>query len=271
MSRSSFGGHSLFDSHCHFDFSVFDEQRESLWSECIAAGISRLLIPGVEPQQWSKVYDITQKCEGIVMAAGLHPWYVSDITASTFLHNVDAWIAQLQHRECVAIGECGLDKLIAAPLENQQTVFEAHLAMAADLGMPLIIHVRQTHNETIRLLKKYALTDGGVIHGFTGSKELAMEYWKMGFYLGVGGSITYPRANKTREMVKAMPLESLLLETDAPDMPLNGYQGEANSPLKLVEVAKVLSQLREQTLEHIVEQTTINAYKTFGLSHSNNL
>jgi len=267
MSRLIFGGHSLFDSHCHFDFSTFDGQRESLWSECVEVGISRLLIPGVGPQQWPKAYAIAQKYEGIVMAAGLHPWYVSDTHSSTILHNVDEWVALLQRRECVAIGECGLDKLIAVPLEKQQKVFEAHLAMAADCGMPLIIHVRQTHNETIRLLKKYTLANGGVIHGFTGSKELAMEYWRMGFYLGIGGSITYPRANKTRRMVQAMPLESLLLETDAPDMPLSAYQGEANSPLKLVEVAIVLSQLREQTLEHVVEQTTINANKVFCFSH----
>ena len=252
----------LFDSHCHFDVSEFDLRRETLWASCYTAGVKQLLIPGVAPKQWSKAEALAYQYEGVVMSAGLHPWWLDKAQLPT----ESEWRETLQKRCCVAVGECGLDAAIDIPLNKQQAIFEQHLEMAKISALPIIIHVRQTHNETIRLLKKYQLPQGGVIHGFTGSKEIAMQYWQMGFYLGVGGSITYSRANKTRRAIQVMPLESLLLETDAPDMPLQGYQGQANSPLRLVEVANTLAILKSETLEHIAQQTTKNSQRLFGLA-----
>lgn len=249
----------LFDTHCHFDFSEFDDSRDGLWQQCLQVGVQHLLIPGVEPCQWSQAEELTNQYVGIVMAAGLHPWWV----ASHQVPDDELWERQLNHSNCVAIGECGLDAHIETPLDSQLSVFEKHLQMAVDVSMPVVIHVRKTHNETIRMLKKYRPASGGVIHGFTGSVELAEEYWALGFRLGIGGSITYSRANKTREAVTRMPLESLLLETDAPDMPLQGYQGQSNSPLRLTEVAKTLSELRNESLETVAKVTTTNAQTLF--------
>lgn len=232
-----------------------------MWDECLALGIQRLLIPGVEPAQWPKASAISTVYKGVLMAAGLHPWWL----ARAELPSSDVWQGVLSSSQCVAIGECGLDASIDTPMNLQISVFEQHLQMAVDCEMPLIIHVRQTHNETIRLLKKYHPAKAGVIHGFTGSKELAMEYWRMGFRLGVGGAMTYPRANKTRKMVAAMPLESLLLETDAPDMPLYGAQGKANHPTRLVDIAKSLSVLRDESLDIVAEVTTHNTCSLFGV------
>ncbi len=124
----------------------------------------------------------------------------------------------------------------------------------------------QPQNETLQLLARLKPAGGGVIHGFTGSLDLARQYWALGFYLGVGGSITYPRANKTRQALASMPLESLLLETDAPDMPLNGFQGTPNSPLKIVNIAQALAALRTETIEDIARQTTENAHQLFNLT-----
>jgi TatD DNase family protein len=251
----------LFDSHCHFDFPVFDSSRKKQWSECNEQGVSQLLIPGVEPKQWSVARDISMTHQGIVMAAGLHPWWIS----SAELPLVEEWQNALSYSSCVAIGECGLDACIDVPMRQQVVIFERHLQLAMDYDMPLIIHVRQAHNELVRLLKRYRPAKAGVIHGFSGSLELAKTYWKMGFRLGIGGVITYPRAKKTRAVVAGMPLSSLLLETDAPDMPLQGFQGEENHPLRLLDVANTVATLRGEPLADIAAATTENTLRLFAI------
>lgn len=261
----------LMDSHCHFDFSEFDENRDELWALCHENNVRYLLIPGVHPDQWLVSYELTKTLMGVKCSAGVHPWWIDklgdkDLCDKGLSHSVLVCLEKmLQQENCVAIGECGLDKSIDVDFELQQAIFEQHIQYACGSGLPLIIHVRKTQNETLRLLSRYKPAGGGVIHGFTGSLDLAKQYWALGFYLGVGGSITYPRANKTRQALSKMPLESLLLETDAPDMPLNGFQGEPNSPLKVVNIAKTLADLRGEPIENIARQTTKNAHKLFNL------
>jgi TatD DNase family protein len=254
---------TFFDSHCHFDFDAFSSCRETLWLQCLESGIHQLLIPGIKPKQWPEGISIAQKYDGIFMSCGLHPWFID--TSVEQLPADEQWRVTLASPNCVAIGECGLDAAITTPLQIQIPIFERHLVLAQQLAMPVIIHVRNTHNETIRLLKKYRLEKGGVIHGFTGSKELAAEYWKMGFYLGVGGSITYPRAKKTREAIRSMPIESLLLETDAPDMPPLGYQGQNNSPLHLPFIACALADLKGISMAETAKITTESSRSLFGV------
>lgn len=253
--------HYLVDSHCHFDFDVFNSEREACWHRCVERDIRRLVIPGVEPVQWDKAYGLAKQYEGIAMSAGLHPWWIDKASLPPLPH----WQHFLTQEHCVAVGECGLDALIDTPLDQQQGIFEQHLTMAVECNLPIIIHVRKAHNEVLQLLKRFRLPKGGVIHGFTGSYDLAMRYWQQGLFLGVGGSITYPRAAKTRAAIQAMPLESLVLETDAPDMPLQGYQGQANTPLLLWEVAKALALLKEKDLSQVALQTTHNSEQLFSL------
>ncbi|MFT6388683.1 MAG: TatD DNase family protein, partial [Cellvibrionaceae bacterium] len=194
------------------------------------------------------------------------PWRLNSLEGkvldSAQLTQLEYYLSQ---EKCVAVGECGLDALIESGLDKQQAIFEQQIQIACKLELPLIIHVRKTHNETLKLLSHYRPKAGGVIHGFTGSVDLAQRYWSLGFYLGIGGSITYPRANKTRKTVKGMPLESLLLETDAPDMPLSGFQGEPNSPLRLPDIAHALAELRQDTFESICHVTTENSRQLFML------
>jgi TatD DNase family protein len=263
------------DSHCHLDFSNFDGCRDKLWAACRQKNIKSLLIPGVHPDQWLRSYELTKTLKGVKCSAGVHPWWIDKLTdehlrdkglSTALLNDLKRTVLQ---KNCVAIGECGLDKTITTNFKLQEIIFEQHIQYAFDTRLPLIIHVRKTQNETLQLLARYKPVGGGVIHGFTGSLELAQQYWALGFYLGVGGSITYPRANKTRQALTKMPLESLLLETDAPDMPLNGFQGEPNSPLKIINIAQELAKLREDTLENIALQTTKNAHLLFNISSNN--
>ena len=224
------------------------------------------MIPGTAPERWSGAYQLSEQFPGIHMAVGVHPWWLGDLEQGGLDRDLSVALGRyLGTAVCVAVGECGLDKMIPASLEAQQVVFEQHLQLACDTRSPLIIHVRKTHNETLRLLQRYRPAAGGVIHGFSGSIELARQYWALGFYLGVGGGITYPRARKTRQAVAELPLEALLLETDAPDMPLQGYQGQPNSPLQVIAIAAELARLRQQSPETIAQQTTANARQLFKL------
>jgi TatD DNase family protein len=261
----------FFDSHCHFDFADFDQDREQVWRDCNERGIQHLMIPGVAPEQWQAAADIAGQYKNIVIGVGLHPhWVQKDLAIDShedYLFQLKAQLKNNIHQqECVAIGECGLDSFIETSMDLQQHVLVVHLQLAQEIRLPLIIHCRKAHNELFALLQEYDLPAGGVIHAFSGSYELAARYWAMGFRLGIGGTITYGRAQKTRTAVKQLPLDAILLETDAPDMPLSGKQGERNSPVNIIEVAKALADLRGETLATIATQTTRNAQTLFKIT-----
>ena len=255
------------DTHCHFDFAEFDEHRDQIWQSCQSKNIHRIIIPGIHPAQWETLSQLTETYQGTYFGIGIHPWWIEKVSEDSEKYFQTFALDHITKKHCVAIGECGLDKHINVSLERQTSVFEKHLQLAKDLSKPLIIHTRKTHNETIRLLKKYRLTRGGVIHGFTGSLETALTYWSMGFHLGIGATITYKRANKTRETARQLPADSIVLETDAPDMPLSGFQGEINSPEKLIDIAQALASIRQQPIDEIAKQTSTNAHSVFHLDN----
>ncbi len=257
----------LIDSHCHFDFSAFDADRAAVWQRCRQAGVSALIIPGVAPAQWALTQQVSGQLAGVYHGLGVHPWWVDDaLSATDHLTRCRRSLAgALNAPGCVALGECGLDALIDTPLATQIPVLTMQLELACELDKPLILHCRKAHNELLQLLTRHRPAAGGVVHAFSGSAELALQYWRLGFRLGIGGTITYPRANKTREAVRQLPLEALLLETDAPDMPLSGRQGQRNSPEYLPDIARALASLRGETLQRIAETTTANARQLFSL------
>lgn len=253
----------LIDSHCHFDFEAFDADREAVWRDCRARGLTGLIVPGTDPVQWQRARDLSHSRDGIWFSVGLHPWWLGCAAGQDWEAPL---AALLQDPKCVALGECGLDKLIDTPMAEQERLLTRQLELAREWDKPAILHCVKAHNPLIRLLKQHPLPRGGVVHAFTGSTEIAETYWKMGFRLGVGGSITYPRARKTRAAVAVLPEQALLLETDAPDMPLAGRQGERNSPQYLEVIARELADLRQVSVEQISRQTSVNARQLFGLT-----
>ena len=265
------------DSHCHFDFPAFDQDREALWEHCRALGIRQLLVPGVEPAQWQRACSCAERFNGLYYSVGLHPWFIEAALAG-HEQSVDDWErglsdqaeAYLKHPRCVAIGECGLDKTIATPLDLQLDILNLHLSWCKKWQMPIILHCVKAHTELLGVLKKHqvqmprsALTKFGVIHAFSGSPEIAMEYHKLGFCLGAGGTITYERARKTRRAFASLPKEAIVLETDAPDMPLHGRQGSRNSPEFLPEIASVLADIRGVNVADIARDTEKNFEQVF--------
>lgn len=264
---------NLFDTHCHFDF--LEPPLPQLWQRCREAGLTGLLVPGVSPAQWPDVIAVVQQ-PGLHAALGLHPCYLQqhDTPASVddLVQKLSAALDELRERHpsvsLVAIGECGLDGMIDAPMPLQIAFFESQLELARQRDLPVVVHARRCHNEMLRCLKRLTVKRGGIIHAFSGSVEIAREYVQLGYLLGVGGTITYARANKTRNAIARLPLSALVLETDAPDMPVAGRQGEPNSPLYLAEIAQVLAQLQGASVQQVAQQTTLNARMLFGLDNT---
>lgn len=237
-------------------------------------------MPGVAPEQWRTAAQLCTQYDGLFYAAGIHPHWIeqqhwfqkedANLLDKTTREKIAALIqhefmasANASAGHCVAVGECGLDKMISTPLQLQEQLLVIHIEVANQLRKPLIIHCVRAHPELIALLKKYPPQWGGVIHAFSGSYEVAQQYVKLGFYLGIGGTITYARAQKTRMAVAKIPLAFLVLETDAPDMPVSGQQGMRNSPLNIVQVAQALAELRGLSMNEIATVTWENTCRLF--------
>lgn len=261
----------FFDSHCHFDFPEFDADRTDVWLAAQSVGVKAMVMPGVYPQQWERLMDISLAVPGFNWAFGIHPCWIHQVPVDAdslrrYETQIETYLAALPERErhrCVAIGECGLDKTIDLPLSTQLDIFNWHVDLANRLHKPLIVHSLKTHNELISLCKKNKPRYGGVVHAFSGSYETAMQLINLGFYLGAGGVITYERAQKTRATFARVPLEMIVLETDAPDMPPSGRQGMRNTSQAIPLIAQALADLRGISVNEVAHATWNNTNRLF--------
>lgn len=256
----------LIDTHCHLDFPVFDSDRAALLAECRQLGVGEYIIPAVGEENWGRVMALAAEHDGISYALGVHPWYVGGQTPAV-LTRLQQRLAE-RPRGLVAVGECGLDLRSHAPQEGQLEMFEAQVELAKEHELPLIVHSVRANDTVAKILRRLRPACGGVIHAFSGSLQQAEAFWQLGFRLGIGGVISFERANKTREAVRDMPLEALLLETDAPDMPLQGQQGAPNTPANLPIIAQLLADLRQQPLAHVASVLHESTLRTFQLGKS---
>lgn len=252
---------SFVDGHCHLDFPALADDLPTIFGGMSAEGIERIVIPGVRKADWQRVLDVARMDSRLSPCLGIHPWFVTEHSDAD-VAVLDEWLQQ--NPQCVALGECGLDKL-HGELEEQLPLFEAQVELACQRSWPMVIHSVRTHEPVVKALNKQNLRAGALIHAFAGSPEQAEQLAKKGLYLGVGGGITYPRARKTRQAIAQAPLESLILETDAPDMPPEGVEKGANTPLNLRRIFDELCAIRPETPEVIADTLRKNAYKLYGL------
>ena len=253
----------LIDSHCHLDFPAFDPDRADILRRCRARGIRDIVIPGVCARHWPRLRDLCRREPGLHPALGLHPLFIEDHRAEelTLLRQ------QIEQDRPVAIGEIGLDFYSAtADRTRQLHLFEQQLLIARDANLPVLLHVRKAHEPVLKALKEIAVV-GGIAHAFNGSLQQAQRYMDLGFKLGFGGVVTYERSRKLRRLAQALPLEAIVLETDAPDMTVAAHQGERNSPEYLPEILTTLARLRAESAEEIAEQTTRNALEILNLGN----
>ncbi|WP_110428778.1 TatD family hydrolase [Glaciecola sp. KUL10] len=256
----------MIDSHCHLDLPIFDNDRNEVLQRAKALGLTKCLLPGLSLKQFRTLLTLKAQEPCYDICLGLHPYFLRSQSPHETQQTINVLnkLADEHKDKIVAIGETGLDSKITTNIEYQKILLKAQIEIAERLNKPLVLHHRQSHNELIRLLKQAGFSNGGVIHAFSGSDQIAQTYIQMGFYLGVGGTITYERAKKTRETIKHIGLQYLLLETDSPDMPMCGKQGLRNEPAYLIDVIATLSKLKACSETSIIQTTTNNYNNLFS-------
>ena len=257
----------LIDTHTHLDFPDFDVDRQALLAESRALGVRRIVVLGVYQANWQRVWELVQSDPDLHAAFGLHPVYLDDHRLED-LSELGDWLTRLAgHRQLCAVGEIGLDYFIETlDRGRQQALFEAQLQLAADFALPALIHVRRSHAAVIATLKRFRLKRAGIIHAFAGSKEEAREYIKLGFKLGLGGAATWPQALRMHRVLGELPLDSVVLETDSPDMAPAMFPGQRNSPAHLPAICTALADIMAINPEQLAAASTANACALFNWS-----
>lgn len=249
------------DSHSHLDAPEFDADRDAVLDRARAAGVTRQVVPAVDAAGWPALRKLAATESGVHPAYGLHPVYLAR-HRSEDLAALPDWIEA--ERPC-AVGECGLDYFVPdLDPEAQARIFARQLEIARDARLPVIVHARRAVDAVIAAVRRVGRL-GGVVHSYGGSEEQARQLWQLGFHLGIGGAATHDRASRLRALVARMPLDFLLLETDAPDQPPAGHRGERNEPALLPGIAAVVAALRGIEVEALAAATTRNARRLFGL------
>ena len=258
---------TLIDTHTHLDFDDFDSDRQAVLSRCRQLGVERMVVLGVYQRNLQRVWDLALLEPQVYAALGLHPIYL-DEHRPEHLHELRDRLAALAgHPKLCAIGEIGLDYYVESlDRGQQQQVFISQLQMAADFNLPALLHVRRSHADTIATLKRFKLKRSGIVHAFAGSREEAREYIKLGFKLGLGGAATWPQALRMHRVLAELPLGSVVLETDSPDMAPAMYPGVRNSPEHLPDICTALANLMKIPTEQLAEASTANANELFGWS-----
>lgn len=251
----------IIDSHCHLDFSAFDNDRDAVLSRASSAGIHKIIIPGVIHRTWPVIKQLCEQYPQLYACYGLHPYFL-DQHQTQHLDDLKIW---LEKNKPIAVGECGLDFFLKDLDKNtQQFYFEQQLDLAVEFNLPVVIHARKSTEAVINALKSRA-TCRGMIHSYSGSLEQAKKLIDMGFYLSFGGPITYEKSTRLRQLVKDLPLDSILAETDAPDQPVASAKNKRNEPAYITDVLKNIATLHSTDIENISQITANNAKRCFNL------
>lgn len=252
---------ALIDSHIHLDDTRFDADREALLKNAREAGIIAQVVPAVSRRLWPRLQQLCAESDDLYACYGLHPWFGAEHRDDDIVQ-LAAWLGR---ERPVAVGECGLDyQLAGTDKASQQHRFAAQLALAREFSLPIVIHARRATEDVIRMIRASGHSSG-VVHSFSGSPQQAGRLIDLGYHLGFGGAATYTRATRLRRLVRHVPLDSLLLETDAPDQPGEAHRGERNEPAYLVDNWRAISALRDESDATIAEATTANAIALFRL------
>lgn len=244
------------DTHCHLDASEFNGAQADIVRNAQAAGVSRIIVPSVTRANFDIVRKLCGQYPGCAPAYGIHPMYVDAATPDDLAVLRD----YLQQHNPVAVGEIGLDFFVSHyDLAAQEHFFVEQLKLAREFDLPVLLHVRRAQDVVLKHLRQIRVC-GGIAHAFNGSRQQADEFIKLGFKLGFGGAMTYPRATKLRELAATLPPDSIVLETDAPDIPPAFLeQGLRNEPQYLPRMAQTVAELRGMSLEDVAAVTTANA------------
>jgi TatD DNase family protein len=249
----------LIDSHCHLDALEFSDEQDAIIKNALHHGVEKIIIPAVNRKSFDDVIELRKKFPNCFYALGFHPMYIHDMKDG----DMDTLKTYLKTYEPVAVGEIGLDFFVTKDNKTiQEEIFVAQLKLASAFDLPVIMHVRHAIDDVLKNLRRYPVK-GGIAHAFNGSMQQAEAFIEMGFKLGFGGAMTYTRATHIQALAKSLPIESIVLETDAPDIPPSwlGHQGR-NTPGELHQIATFFAELRGMNLTSVIEtshQNTLDA------------
>ncbi len=255
----------MIDTHCHLDFQAFEQDRATVIERSKLNGVTQIVVPAVSAATFKQTIKVCQQYSELELALGLHPIFIKEHQPQD-LNELDELVTK--HRP-IAVGEIGLD-FFQADLNNdkvkeKQTVFfTKQLIIAKQHKLPVIIHNRKAHDLCINVLTKIG-SRGGIIHAFNGSIQQAHKYIELGFVLGFGGMLTFERSSKLRNLAKQIPLESIVLETDAPDMTVAQHKGERNSPEYLPFIQQALASTKQLSPDTIAQVTSANAKRVLNI------
>ncbi len=244
------------DTHCHLDAAEFDADRDAVHAAALAAGVGEIVVPAVESANFAAVKDCCRRYAGCSPAYGIHPLFVTAAKEED-LTTLRAW---LQAEKALAVGEIGLDFHVPGiDRQRQEWFFVEQLKIAREFDLPVLLHVRRAVDAILLHLKRIGAC-GGIAHAFNGSRQQADQFIAMGFKLGFGGTATFAGSRRIRALAASLPLEAIVLETDAPDIPPAWLDRGRNAPAELPRIAAVLAELRGSTLDEIALATSSNAH-----------
>ncbi len=250
-------GMNLIDTHVHLDFEALRRNLEAVLARARAAGVSGFVLPGYKADGWNAVAGVAAGHDDVYPAYGVHPWEAGS--------GIDLVALRARLTGAVAVGEIGLDTVVDTPeLETQLPVFRDQLRLARELDLPVILHCRGAFDVFCDVLAAEGPVRG-VVHAFSRGPELARRFLDLGLHLGLGGAVTRPRAKRVRRAATEVPLERVVLETDAPGLGMDGVPDGENEPANVRRVAEALAELRETSLDEIAAETTRNARELFRL------
>ena len=254
----------MIDTHAHLNIECYKDRIDEILAEIKSAGVEKVIIPGVVPNEFDSIIELVEKYDNLYGAVGVQPEEISNLPENW----ADIVENYCDHPKIVAVGEIGLDYYWVKEQENhdlQKEIFIKQIEIAKRKNLPVLIHDREAHGDTFDILKRFS--DGQipvVMHCFSGSPEFAQRCLKEGWYLALGGVVTFKNAKKTKEVAKIVPLDKLLLETDSPYLTPVPYRGKENSPAYVKFVAEEIAQIREISFEEVDLATTQNAKKIFN-------
>ena len=251
----------LVDSHVHLDDARFDVDRNRVLERARDAGVGAMIVPAIAAPGWQALADLAKEHGDVFPAYGMHPMFLPRHRLAD-CDLLDQW---LDTHRAVAVGEIGLDYFVEdLDRDRQLVLFDRQLSIATNHRLPVIIHARRAVDAVIAAIRRHPGTSG-VVHSFSGSAEQAEQLFKLGFLVGIGGPVTYPRAQRLRRVVAKLPMEQLLLESDAPDQPGIAHRGQRNEPSSIAETLAELAALRGERVERVAAATTANAQRLFDI------
>lgn len=251
---------NIFDTHAHYDDSRFDEDRDELLSSLCSKGVTNIINCGCDYKSCLTTLELSGKYDFVYAALGVHAHEAEEATEEDF----ERIKALYSNKKVVAVGEIGLDyHYDFSPRERQIEVFERQIILAKELDLPIIVHDRESHEDTMNLLKKYR--PKGVVHCFSGSKEMAKEIVKLQMYIGMGGAVTFKNARRPVEVMEYLPAEYLLLETDAPYMTPVPFRGQRCDSSHIANTAEKIAEIKSMDAQELIDICNKNAKSLFGI------